>query len=313
MTVTVESGSRRIEVSNADKVFFPDSGITKGDLVEYYDRIGETMLRHVVDRALSLHRFPDGIEGEGFFQKDTPDHFPDWIARESLKKEGGTVDHPVCEEEATLAYIADQGCITPHVWLSRVDRPDHPDRMVFDFDPPEADPDLGQLHHVVGSVGDRFDELGIPSLVMTTGSAGYHVLVPLDRSADFDAAHEVARKLSEQIVGLLPDETTAAQRKDRREGKVFVDYLRNSYAQTTVAPYSVRALPGAPIATPISWDELSRSEPRSWSMGNIFRRLGQVDDPWRSLPDHPGIAVADIASLIDQGGEEKDENESGDQ
>lgn len=312
MTVLVDSGSRRIEVSNADKVFFPDAGVTKGDLVEYYDRIGETMLPHVIDRALSLHRFPDGIEGDGFFQKDTPDHFPDWIARESLEKEGGTVDYPVCEEKATLVYIADQGSITPHVWLSKVDRPEHPDRMIFDFDPAEGSEDLDMLHGVVGWVGDRFDGMGIPAYVMTTGSAGYHVLVPLDRSAEFEAAHEVARRLSELIVALLPDETTVAQRKDRREGKVFVDYLRNSYAQTTVAPYSVRALPGAPIATPISWDELSNSQPRSWSIGNIFRRLGQVDDPWRDLPEHGGIAAADLVSLIDQDAEEEDENESSD-
>ena len=309
MTLTVESGSRQIEVSNTDKVFFPDSGITKGDLVDYYQRIGEIMLPHIVDRALSLHRFPDGIEDEGFFQKNTPDYFPDWVRRVSLEKEDGTVDYAVCEETATLVYIADQGCITPHVWLSKVDRPEHPDRMVFDLDPPEDSEDLGLLHDVVRFSGDFFEDMGIPTYVMTTGSAGYHVLVPLDRSADFDQVHEVSQRLSRLIVAALPGEMTVALRKKRRDGKIFVDYLRNSYAQTTVAPYAVRALPGAPIATPISWDELGASEPRSWTMDNIFSRLGQVDDPWRGLPDHAGLAAADIASLI----EEEDENDSSDE
>ena len=310
MTTTIEAGSRHVEVSNVDKVFFPDSGITKGDLIKYYERVGETMLPHVVDRPLSLHRFPDGIDGEGFFQKDTPDYFPDWIPRKNLEKEGGTVDYPVCEEPAALVYLANQGCITPHVWLSKVDRPNHPDRMIFDFDPPEGSEDVDLLREVVASVGDRLEDMGIPVYVMTTGSAGYHVVVPLDRSARFGDAHEVSQRLSRLLVAWFSGDTTIAQRKDRREGKIFVDYLRNSYAQTAVAPYSVRALPGAPIATPISWDELADSEPRSWTLENIFRRLGQVDDPWRDLPDRHGIAVADIGLKID---EEEDENDSGDQ
>jgi bifunctional non-homologous end joining protein LigD len=307
--MTVEPGRRQIEVSNVDKVFFPAAGLTKGDLVDYYDRIGETMLPHVRDRALSLHRFPDGIEGNSFFQKDTPDYFPDWIGRKTLKKEGGTVDYTVCEEKATLVYVADQGCITPHVWLSKVDRPEHPDRMIFDFDPPEGSEDVRLLHQVVRSGRELLNDIDVPAFVMTTGSAGYHVLVPLDRSAHFDEVRQLSRRLSEHLVVAMPEVTTVAQRKDRREGKIFIDYLRNSYAQTTVAPYSVRARPEAPIATPISWDELSGSEPRSWTMENIFRRLGQVDDPWGDLPDLDGVSPRDIASAIEA---EEDENDPSD-
>lgn len=310
MTATLDIGSRHIEVSNVDKVFFPDAGITKGDLVDYYDRIGETMLPHVDERALSLHRFPDGIDGEGFFQKDTPDYFPEWIARVSLEKEGGTVGYPVCRERATLVYIADQGCITPHVWLSRVDRPHDPDRMIFDLDPPEGSDDLDQLHDAVAAVKGLFDELEIPALLMTTGSAGYHVVVPLDRSADFDQVHDLSHRLAKKVVKRLPEATTVAQRKDRREGKVFIDYLRNSYAQTTVAPYSVRARPGAPIATPIGWEELEGSEPQSWTIDNIFRRLGQTTDPWLDLPGLSGVAAAEISESLDV---EEDENDSRDQ
>lgn len=300
MTTTFEAGGRKIEVSNTDKMFFPDDGITKGAVVEYYDRIGETMLPHTIDRPLTLHRFPDGIDSEGFFQKNTPEHFPDWIARETLEKEGGTVVYPVCTGGVvTLVYIADQGCITPHVWLSRVDRPHEPDRMIFDLDPPEGSQDIGLLHDAVRGVKGLLDDLDIPSFLMTTGSAGYHVLVPLDRSGDFDVVHDLSRRLARMVVERFPGSTTVEQRKDQRGGRVFVDYLRNSYAQTTVVPYSLRALPGAPVATPIEWDELGDSEPRRWSIGNIFRRLGQIDDPWQPLADIDGISAAEITERIE--------------
>jgi bifunctional non-homologous end joining protein LigD len=305
VTLVIEAGSHEIEVSNADKVFFPESGITKGDLAEYYGRIAGTMLPHVADRALSLHRFPDGIDGGGFFQKETPDYFPDWIPRKSLEKEGGTVEYPVCEDEATLVYLADQGCITPHVWLSRVDRPRNPDRLIFDLDPPEDSSEMPPLHDAVRAVREVLDSVDLPSFLMTTGSAGYHVLAPLDRSAGFDGARELSKRLARSVMDLAPEITTVAQRKNRREGKVFVDYLRNSYAQTSVAPYSVRALPGAPVATPMEWDELSGSEPRSWSIENIFRRLGQREDPWRDLPATQGAAVDEVIRLLDeQGGQD---------
>lgn len=299
MTTTFEAGGRKIEVSNTDKIFFPDDGITKGEVVEYYDQIGETMLPHVIDRPLTLHRFPDGIDSEGFFQKNTPDYFPDWIARETLEKEGGSVVYPVCTEMATLVYIADQGCITPHVWLSRVDRPYEPDRMIFDLDPPEGSENIGLLHDAVRAVKGLLDDLDIPSFLMTTGSAGYHVQVPLDRSDDFDVVRDLSRRLAGMVVERSPDSTTVKQRKDQREGRVFVDYLRNSYAQTTVAPYSLRALPGAPAATPIEWHELGDSEPRRWGIGNVFRRLGQIDDPWQGLADMDGISAAEITERIE--------------
>lgn len=300
MTVTIDTGSRRIEISNEDKVFFPGADISKGDLARYYNRVGDTMLPHVMDRALTLHRFPDGIGGKGFFQKEAPDYFPGWIARASLAKEEGTVDYPVCTEKATLVYLVDQGCITPHVWLSKTDQPDRPDRMIFDLDPPEQSYDIGLLHEVAGAVHESLDGYGLPSFVMTTGSAGYHVLVPLDTSAPFEQVRVVSRRLAEQVVQRLPDSATAEPRKDRREGKIFIDYLRNSYAQTTVAPYAVRALPRAPVATPIRWSELPDSTPQSWTLENIFRRLGQIDDPWGGLPEFDGVAIGDLAADIDR-------------
>lgn len=283
MTTVIETGSRSVEISNPDKALFPESGITKERLARYYASAGETMLPHLRDRAMTLHRFPDGIGADGFIQKDAPDHFPDWIERHPLPKEGGEVDYVVANDVATLVYLADQACVTPHVTLSRVDKADHPDRMVFDIDPPEVLDDPGILHEAVGAVGEVIDGMGMEMFLTTTGSKGYHIVIPLDRSEDFDTVRERARDVAERAAEKNSDLLTVAQRKSKRGDRVFVDYLRNSYGQTTVAPYSVRAIEGAPVATPIEWDELGSSEPRKYNIDNIFRRLAQKRDPWSQL------------------------------
>lgn len=283
MTIEVETDLRSVEVSNPDKMLFPGTGITKADLAHYYQRIGEHMVPYLRDRAVTLHRFPDGIEAEGFIQKNASDHFPDWVQRHRLAKEDGEVEHVVVNDVATLVYLADQACITPHITLSRVDSPDHPDRMVFDLDPPEDTDDLDALHGAVRTMGDILDDLGIDKHLMTTGSKGYHIVVARDRDSDFDEVHDMARDISRRAAEEQPDLLTVEQRKDRRGDRVFVDYLRNSYAQTTVAPYAVRPIEDAPVATPLAWEELGSSEPRQFRMDNIFRRLGQKPDPWAGL------------------------------
>lgn len=198
----------------------------------------------------------------------------------------------VINDVATLVYLADQGCITPHVTLSRVDQPDRPDRMVFDMDPPPDGgvPPLREAAHLVRSL---LDDLGLESHLMTTGSKGYHILVRLDRSADFEETRDFAHELARLAAQRHPTELTVEQRKAKREGRVFVDYLRNSYGQTTVAPYAVRALPEGPVAAPIDWDELSSVEPQSYKMGNILRRLAQKDDPWAGLSGANGQSISD--------------------
>ena len=283
-------GRREIHVSKRDKVFFPESGITKGDLVDYYHRVADTFLPHARGRAVSMHRFPDGIEGDAFFQKDVPDYFPDWIRRVEIEKEGGTLDQLVIEEAATLVYLADQGCITPHVWLSRVDRIRRPDRLIVDFDPPTDDPEaaFGEVRWAARTTRDLLDEVGLVSFVQTSGSRGLHIHVPLDAEADFDAVRHFAMDLSDLLAHRHPDRLTTAHRKAKREDRIFLDVLRNAYAQTSVAPYAVRARPGAPVATPLAWDELSRSglSPVSYTVENLFQRLGQTDDPWAGMGRH---------------------------
>ncbi len=280
-------GKYEIEISNFDKVFFPDDGITKGDLVNYYAEIGDIMLRYMKDRAIAMLRFPDGIEGGGFYQKDASDYFPDWIETESISKKGGTVNHVLCNNAAALVYIANQGCITPHIWLSKVEKLDNPDRLIFDLDPSEGG--FKQVREAAAIIRDFLtDELDLIAYVMTTGSKGLHVVTPLKPELDFDKVRGFAGNVADILANRHPDKLTAQIRKEKRRGRLFLDTARNAYAQTAVAPYSVRPKAGAPVATPIEWDELKKSglNPQSYTIKNIFRRLSQKDDPWAKMDSH---------------------------
>lgn len=282
----LEIDGRQLELSNLDKVMFPQAGYTKGEVIDYYRRIAEIALPYYRDRPLSMHRFPDGIDAEGFFQKNLPDYFPDWIDRAELPKEGGRITYMIADSPASLVYIANQGCITPHLALSRRDKPDHPDRLIFDLDPPGAD-DFALVQQAAAWIRERLAELELPGFVMTTGSRGLHVAVPLDRSAGFDAVRGFARDLAAALVRRHPDHLTVEQRKDKRGDRLFLDILRNAYGQTAVAPYALRAREGAPVATPLTWEEALAPErgPQDYTLKNIFRRLAQTPDPWQGIDD----------------------------
>lgn len=278
---SIRLGRRTVEMTNPDKALFPDAGITKMDLVDYHRRIAEHMLPHLRDRPLSLHRFPDGIDEDGFYQKESSDHFPDWVKTKSVTKEGGTVNHVICNGVATLVFLVGQAVITPHIWLSRQDRIHQPDQIILDLDP--SSDDFDPVRKAARAVRGVIDELGLTSYPKLTGSRGVHVMIPLRRGPDFDQVREFAKGIAEVVKRREPDLTTTEMRKDKRGDRVFVDYLRNAYAQTVVPPYAVRAKPGAPVSTPIDWEELGDSEltPRSFTVENIFRRLSQRDDPWK--------------------------------
>lgn len=275
---------RTVPISRPKKVLFPGAGFTKRNLADYYARVAGAMLPHLRDRPLTLQRFPDGIGESGFYQKDAPDHFPDWIETATMRKEGGTVDYPLASDAAALRYFADQGCITPHVWLSRKDRPDHPDRLVFDLDPPDES-DFDGVRRAARDVRDLMRGIGLEPHVMTSGSRGLHVWIALDREAAFDDVRAFARDAAALLARRHPDRLTVEHRKAKRGGRIFLDTLRNAYAQTAVAPYAVRARPGAPVATPLDWDELGASGmgPQRYTIGNLFRRLGRKEDPWRAI------------------------------
>jgi bifunctional non-homologous end joining protein LigD len=279
-----------IELTRQDKVLFPGSGITKGDLVRYYERIAPVALPHWRDRPLSQHRFPDGIESEGFFQKEIPDHYPSWVERAELKAQAdGSVTYALANNAATLVYLANQASITPHLGLSRTDRIDHPDWLVIDLDP--QDDDFEKVRFAARATRRLLDRLELPSFVQTSGSRGLHVFVPLDRSADFTRVRAFARDLARYLAKQHPDRLTTEQRKAKRGDRVYLDILRNAYGQTTAAPYAVRAKEGAPVATPLDWSEVAdaRLTPQRYTIANIFRRLSRKADPWRDMASRAGL------------------------
>jgi bifunctional non-homologous end joining protein LigD len=288
----VRAGRRRVRISNPGKLLFPADGITKADLAEYYAEVAPAMLPHVRDRPLNLWRWNTGIEGELVVQQAIPRGAPEWVRRVTVpRRRGGTVEHAV----ATLVWLANQNCITPHAWTSRSDRLGQPDRLVFDLDPPDADADshFPAIRAGARELGALLGELGLVAFAMTSGSRGLHVVAPLRRRAHADAARAVAGEIAEQLAARRPDDLTTAWRKEKRGGRVLVDVARNTYAQTAVAPYAVRALPGAPVATPLAWEELDDAElhPRRWTLATIPARVAERGDPWaeiaasaRSLP-----------------------------
>ncbi len=282
---TVEIDGQVVELSSLDKVYFPESGLTKGGLVDYYRRVAPAMLPYLQDRPLSMQRFPEGISNPGFYQKEMPKYFPEWIRRVPVmvEEEGQEQPQAVCDNAATLVYLANQGTITPHVWLSRQASLHHPDKLIFDLDPPGGD--FQVVRTAALALRQVLSDLELPSFVMTTGSKGLHVALPLDGRAGFDSTRDFARGVAALLVAREPERYTLELRKVGRKGRLFLDYLRNAYAATSVPPYAVRAKPGAPVATPLEWDELGKPDLHAgyYTVENIFRRLGQKKDPWQDF------------------------------
>lgn len=275
-----------VEVTHPDRVMFPKDGITKGELVAYYGEVADTMLPHLRDRALTVQRFPRGIGEQGWVQQDFADSLPDWMGRVEVAKEGGTVVHPVAERPEALRWLANQNCVTLHVWQSRRDRLHKPDRLVFDLDP--SDTDFEVVRATAHAVAGVLDDLGLARYVQTTGSRGLHVVVPLRPDTDFDTARQFAREVAEVVVADDEAHRTVEARKDKRGNRVYLDIMRNAYAQTAVAPYSVRAKAGAPVATPLEWDELDSRGLRAdrFTIREVPKRLAGQGDPWAGMHRH---------------------------
>ncbi|MCW2953285.1 MAG: hypothetical protein JWQ48_2455 [Conexibacter sp.] len=284
-SLAIRADGRTIELSRPGKPLFP-SGITKADLARYYERVAPVMLTHVAERPLNLQRYPDGVEHRGLFQQQIGSYFPDWIARVTVPKEGGEVTHVVANDAATLVYLAGQACITLHTWPARADRIDRPDRLIIDLDPSGGTPD--DVRAVARETGALLEELGLTPFALATGSRGYHVVVPLRRRVDFDVVKAFARDVAFLLV--LRDangarRVTLQQRKAKRAGRILIDVMRNTYAHTSVAPYSVRTRPEATVATPLHWDELQdpHTRPDVWTLRTLPRRLERDGDPWHEI------------------------------
>jgi bifunctional non-homologous end joining protein LigD len=276
---------RLAPMTHPDKVLFPDDGITKRELADYYARIAPRMLPYMRGRPVAMERYPDGIAAGGFYHKDAPAHFPAWIPRVRVPKDNGEmVAHPVCETAAALVYLASQACITPHTWLSRRDKLHFPDQMVFDLDP--SGQDYSALCETAYLIQGLLVKLGLAPYVKTTGSRGLHIVVPLDRKADFEAVRDFARDLAGVAASLDPGRLTVEVRKNKRKGRLFLDTTRNAFGQTIAPPYAVRPRPGAPVSTPLAWDELKDCAGLSerFRLRNVFARLERTPDPWKGMP-----------------------------
>lgn len=282
MSEQLRVGRRDVRVTHPDRAVFPRAGLTKMDLARHYERVAPLMLPYVRDRPLALQAFPDGIEAQGYFMKAVPRYFPEWVARATVPKKGGTVTHALAEDAATLVYLAGQNVVTIHTWLSRADAPRQPDRLIIDLDPSGGR--FSEVRAAARAAGERLRERGLVTYAMATGSRGIHVLCPLRRGASFTEVHQFARALAEEMVAEDSRHLTLEWHKADRGSKIYLDVNRIAYAQHAVAPYAVRPRPNAPIAVPLHWQELSdRSlRPDRWTIKNVGDRLAD-GDPWRGM------------------------------
>ena len=275
----LEVDGRELSISNPDKVLFPDDGITKAEVVGYYEKIAPRLVHLSHGRPVALHRFPDGIGKGGFFQKQKGKHFPDWIPTVELETRDGSTEFVVIEDPATVVYLAGQGVLVLHSLFSRAEEPRKPVEVMVDLDP--ATPDREPIRAAAGRLRELFAEAGYEARVKSSGSRGLHVVVDVDL-ADFEEARGLALAVCSRLVEESPDDYTLEFYKEKRGDRLFLDINRNAYQQHAVAPYSLRAIPGAPVATPLEWDEAldPKWDPQRWTIKNLFRRLAQREDPW---------------------------------
>jgi bifunctional non-homologous end joining protein LigD len=274
-----------IELTHTDKILFPKAHITKGELIHYYQHIAPIMVPYLHNRPLTLRRFIEGIGEEGFYQKNASAYFPSWIRRTPIaKKENGTTEYVLCNNAATIVYLANQLTIEYHPWLSKYDAINKPDKLIFDLDP-AGKADFELVTWTARVLKKLLEALELPPFVMTTGSRGVHVVVPLKRVHSFDLVRTFAHDIGLHLATLYPKKITAEMRITNRGNCIFIDSLRNAFAQTGIAPYSIRAREYAPVATPLTWHELGTGTTASTdhTIKTVFKRLAHIRDPWLDM------------------------------
>jgi len=272
-----------IVITHPEKLLFPADGITKGDLAAYYESIAPLMLPHIRNRPVTMQRYPQGIEAQSFWQKDVSKGFPPWLERAAVPKKDGVVHHPLITDTRGLLWLANQNSITPHVWTSRAPNLYQPDICVFDLDP--STDDAAAVRAAALALRDLLDELGLPTWVKTSGSKGFHIVIPLDGKADHGAVSWFANAVGVALVARDPEHLTQEFSKADRQGRIFVDTGRNGYSATFAAAYAVRAKAGAPVSAPCTWEEVERGEvgPRTFTLRNMAERTAAVGDLWAGL------------------------------
>jgi bifunctional non-homologous end joining protein LigD len=274
-------------ISHPDKVVFPDDGITKGELASYCETMAPFLLPHMCGRPVTMERYHRGIGAPGFIQKDVSKGFPEWLERVEVPKKGGTVHHPLICDTRSLLWMANQNCITPHVWISRTPDLFQPDICVFDLDPSEDQLDV--LSAAALALRDLLQEFGLKSWVKTSGSKGFHIVVPLDRVAGYSEVAWFAHRVGRLLVSRDPGRLTQEFHKADRDGRILVDTGRNGYSATFAAAYAVRAKPGAPVSAPCTWDELAHGDvrPQTFTLRTMAQRIAGVGELWGEMLVQP--------------------------
>jgi bifunctional non-homologous end joining protein LigD len=269
-------------ITHPEKVLFPPDGDHPA-ITSYYEAIAPIMVPHIRARPITMERYPAGIQQKGFIQKDVSKGFPPWLERVEVPKKDGTVHHPIVTDTRSLMWIVNQNTITPHVWSSRAPDLYHPDVCVFDLDPSADDP--GMLREAALGVRAFLKKLGLPSWVKTSGSKGFHIVVPLDGEADMGEVSGFAHRVGATLVSMAPDHLTQEFSKADRGNRILVDTGRNGYSATWAAPYAVRPKPGAPVSAPCTWEEIERGEvgPRTFTLRTMSDRVAQVGDLWSGM------------------------------
>jgi bifunctional non-homologous end joining protein LigD len=281
-----------VVITHPEKVMFPDDGITKGELAEYYRMVAPVMLPHVVGRPVTMERFHRGIGEAGFFQKNVAKP-PPFIETVAVPKKDGVVNYPVIRDEAGLLWMANQNSVTPHVWSARIPTLMYPDICLFDLDP--LDDDLKRLARAAFRVRELLLELGCETWIKTTGSKGFHIAFALDGKSDYGQVARFGHGVGRELVKRDPKTFTQEFYKSDRDGKILIDTGRNEFGATYAAPYAVRPKPGAPVSAPVTWDEVEAgANPSSFGLRKMNDRVAQTGDLWagihhfrQSLPDIP--------------------------
>jgi len=270
-------------ITHPDKVLFPADGITKGDLAAYYEAIAPIMLPHVRNRPLTMERYPAGIGGTGFWQKDVSKGFPSWLKRVRIRKKDGWLHYPLITDLRSLLWVTNQNTITQHVWTSRVPRVSYPDVCVFDLDP--SVDDAQAVRKAALDLRDLLEEIGLTTWVKTSGSKGFHIVVPIDGKTSIGAVVRFAGAVGRLFVSRAPDRSTQEFSKADRAGRIYVDTGRNAPGATFAAAYTVRARPGAPVSAPCTWAEIERGRvhPQTFTVRNMRARIDDVGDLWADM------------------------------
>ena len=273
-----------ITLTNIGKILFPESGITKWNVVEYYQKVSMRMLHYICDRVLSIVRCPGGVESACYYRKH-PAGDKSVVTVPLVERSGKTADYFYIKDVQGLVSEVQMDTLEFHVWGSRVDALENPDVMVFDLDP-DAGMAIGQVRQGVRDVKRVLDEYSLTSYLKTSGGKGYHIVIPLQETADWETFHTFAGNIAKTMEQRWPDRYTSNSRKEQRNHRIFVDWLRNARGATTVAPYSIRAREGAPVSMPITWEELDTITPRGITMAAAVERLN-MPDPWESFCENP--------------------------